>query len=524
MRHRFATPRASARLACAVLSALSFPAFAQSDAACSALLGYTQQGVNLAITEAAHHDVRQMRAGPGGPGATLPPHCHVEGDIDRRTGVDGKSYALRFAINMPDNWNGRFLFQGGGGLNGTLGEPIGAQAAGSQNALERGFAVVSTDSGHQGQVFDGSFMADQEAALNFLLLGNMRVTLAAKPLVEAYYDDTIDKSYFVGCSTGGREGMIMAQHYPQLYDGIVSGAPAIRTGLSNLGLRWMNVHWNKAMKELTGEVPAPDKVWSAEEGALIVDGLLQTCDALDGAEDGLVFDVAHCSFDPRTLACAAGQSETCIAPAKIEALVQALGGPVDSRGVQAYPGFLLDTGIDDRNGRQGGMLAGGSTPPEGVSVNGLLTQDVDAEFIAATATDEAMGNATSLRVSTFAGRGGKHIFFHGVSDPWFSALDTIGYYQNMAAANGGLQTVDQWSRLFLVPGMGHCAGGAQTLDSFDMLTPLVEWVENGVAPASVVATGNSMPGISRPLCPYPQHPHYNGSGDIDDAASFQCRE
>jgi feruloyl esterase len=507
-----------------MFTAMSLPALAQSDAACTAMSGYTQDGVKLQITSAAHHNERQTQGGFGGPGITLPPHCHVEGEIDRRTGVDGKSYALRFAINMPDAWNGRFLFQGGGGLNGTLGEPLGGQATGTQNALSRGFAVVSTDSGHQGQVFDGSFMADQEAALNFLLLGNMRVTLVAKPLVETYYRDAIDKSYFVGCSTGGREGMVMAQRYPELYDGIVSGAPAIRTGLSNLGLRWMNVHWNNAVKELTGSVPPPDQVWSAEEGALIVDGLVQACDALDGAQDGLVFDVAHCSFDPMTLACAAGQSENCLAPVKAQALVTAIAGPVDSRGVQVYPGFLLDTGIDDRSGRQGGMLAGGSVPPEGVGVNGLLTQDVDAEFIAMTATDQAMGDATALRVSSFAGNGGKHIFFHGVSDPWFSAQDTLGYYQNMAAANGGLQTVDQWSRVFLVPGMGHCSGGVQTLDRFDMLTPLVEWVENGVAPASVVATGNSMPGVSRPLCPYPQHPHYSGSGDINDAANFQCRE
>ncbi len=515
---------APARLACAILSAISLPAFAQSDAACTAVSAYTQDGVNLQITSAAHHVERQTQGGFGGPGITLPPHCHVEGEIDRRTGVDGKSYALRFAINMPDEWNGRFLFQGGGGLNGSLGEPVGGQATGTQNALSRGFAVASTDSGHQGAGFDGSFMADQEAALNFLLLGNMRVTLVAKPLVESYYSDAIDKSYFVGCSTGGREGMVMAQRYPQLYDGIVSGAPAIRTGLSNLGLRWMNVHWNNAVQELTGSVPPPNEIWSPEEGALIVNGLVQACDALDGAEDGLVFDVAHCSFDPMTLACAAGQTANCLAPAKAQALVTAIAGPVDSRGVQVYPGFLLDTGIDDRGGRQGGMLAGGSVPPEGVSVSALLTQDVDAEFIAMTSTDQAMGDATALRLSSFANNGGKHIFFHGVSDPWFSAQDTLGYYQNMAAANGGLQTVDQWSRVFLVPGMGHCSGGVQTLDRFDMLTPLVEWVENGVAPASVVATGNSMPGVSRPLCPYPQHPHYNGSGDINDAANFQCRE
>ena len=513
------------RIACALFTTISLPAFAQSAASCAALTEYAQTGVNVVITSAAHHTERQTQGGPGGPGATLPPHCHVEGEIERRTGADGKGYAIRFAINMPDDWNGRFLFQGGGGLNGTLGEPLGAAASGGRNALARGFAVVSSDSGHQAQgPFDNSFFADQEASLNFYYLGNMRATLVAKPLVESYYSDAIDKAYFVGCSTGGREGMIMAQRYPLLYDGIVSGAPAIRTGMSNLALRWMNVHWNNAEKAVNGTVPAPNAVWSQEEGTTIVNGLLQACDALDGAADGLVFDVAHCAFDPTTLACPAGQTANCIAPAKAEALVKALAGPVDSRGIQVYSRFVLDTGNDDRTGFQGGLLAGGATPPEGVSVNGLLTQDVDAELLEWDTTDLAQGDATALKLSTFFARGGKQIFYHGVSDAWFSAMDTVDYYQNMAAANGGLQTVDQSSRLFLAPGMGHCAGGQQTLDSFDMLDPIVNWVENGVAPASVVATGNSMPGVSRPLCPYPQHPHYNGNGDINDAANFSCRE
>ncbi len=513
-----------ALVTCVLAIAYNCSAFAQSAASCAALSGYAQQGIHLEITSAAHHTNRQTQGGPSGAGVMLAPHCHVEGEIDRRAGVDGKSYALRFAINLPDNWNGRFLFQGGGGLNGNLAEPLGSQAVGGRNALSRGFAVVSTDSGHQGAGFDASFMADQEAALNFLFLGNMRVTQVAKPLVEAYYSSAINKSYFVGCSTGGREGMIMAQRYPYLYDGIVSGAPAIRTGHSNLALRWMNVHWNQAAAKGANGLPLPGGTYTKDEQELIVGGLVQACDALDGAADGLIFDVAHCNFDPMTLACPSGQTTNCLVPEKAEALVQAIAGPVDSRGVQVYPRFLLDTGIDDSGSRQGGMLAGGSTPPEGPRVEGMMSQDVDAEFIEVTATDAALGNSTGLRLSSFATRGSKHIFYHGVSDPWFSAMDTVEYYQNMAAANGGLQTVDQWSRVFLVPGMGHCGGGLQTVDSFDMLEPLVNWVENGVAPDSVVATGNSMPGVSRPLCPYPQHTHYTGSGDVNDAVNFACRE
>jgi pimeloyl-ACP methyl ester carboxylesterase len=496
---------------------------AQSAADCGALQGAQLEGFNLQVTAAQHHISRVLPAGPFGPGVSLPAHCHVEGELDRRTGADGKSYALRFAINLPDAWNGRFLFQGGGGLNGSLAEPLGAQAAGAENALNRGFAVVSTDSGHEGAVFDGSFMADQEAALNFYFLGNMRVAQVAKPLVEQYYAKDISKSYFVGCSTGGREGMIMVQRYPTLFDGVVSGAPAIRTGLSNLGLRWFNVQLNRAVQASGVGKPEPGAQFSAQEQKLVVDGLLQACDARDGVADGLVFDVAGCDFDPRTLACAAGESEGCLVPEKAEALVRGLAGPVDSRGVQVYSRFVLDSGNDDSMGFARGLLGGGATPPEGVSVVSLVDQDVDAEYRAMSSLNVAIGDSVSTNVSTFVANGGKHIFFHGMSDAWFSAMDTLHYYEQMAAANGGLQVADGFSRVFMVPGMGHCAGGEQTLDSFDMLSAVVDWVENGKAPDSVVATGASMPGVSRPLCPYPQHPHYTGSGDSNDAANFQCR-
>lgn len=499
-------------------------ASAQNEAAaCRALLDYRVEGSDLRITSAVFATDRSMPATPFAAGVTLPPHCHVEGDFDRRAGADGQSYALRFAINMPQQWNGRFLFQGGGGLNGNLGEPLGTQASGGRTALSRGFAVVSTDSGHQAQgPFDASFMADQEAALNFLFLGNMRVTQVAKPLVESYYDNPIETSYFVGCSTGGREGMLMAQRYPYLYDGIVSGAPAIRTGLSNLALRWVKVHLNQAAPKDAEGLPLPGGTFTDAEQDLIVDGLLQACDALDGAEDGLVFDIAGCAFDPMTLACPAGATEDCLAPEKAEALVTALAGPVDSRGVQVYPRFLLDTGVDDTGGLPG-IIAPGGGPPVGPPVAQMMSQDVDAEFIEATATDAALGDSTSYQLSSFAANGGKHIYYHGVSDPWFSAMDTVAYYQNMAAVNGGLETVDQWSRVFLVPGMAHCAGGERTLDNFDALDAIVQWVEQDQAPDSIIATGSSMPGVSRPLCPYPQHPHYTGNGDMDDAANFMCR-
>lgn len=503
-------------------TACSTIAFSQNSDSCESLADFSNHSDKLEISTSFWSIGRVAQSNPFAPAINLPVHCHVEGNLDKRIGVDGKEYSIGFALNLPENWNGRFLFQGGGGLNGSVGEPVGGQATGSKLALDRGFAVVSTDTGHSGGGFDSSFMVDQEAALNFFYLANARVTEVAKLLVTEFYSKEIDKSYFVGCSTGGREGMIMSQRYPFYFDGIVSGAPAIRTGLSNLAIRSVSIKLNQAADKDEQGLPIPGGTFNLAEQSLIVEGFLNACDANDGAKDGLVFDTA-CDFDPMVLACEAGNSEGCISEEKAQALSNAFSGPVDSRGIQVYPGFLFDTGIDD-GGFISGLIAGNNNPPVGPSVNTVLTQDIDTEFVEATSSDSAIGDSTSLNLSSFVNNGSKLIFFHGNSDPWFSALDTVGYYERMSAANGGLEVVDQWSRLFLVPGMGHCQGGDATLDSFDMLSSLVEWVENGVAPEQVIATGLSLPEISRPLCPYPSISHYSGEGDINDAANYECAQ
>ncbi len=503
---------------------MSAQASADVKSACSQLKSYATEGSNIQIKRAEFFEDRRTEANPFAPAFLLPPHCHVEGELDRRTGVDGRSYALKFAINLPKKWNGRYLFQGGGGLNGTVGEPIGNQVAGDKSALDRGFAVVSTDSGHEGQVFDGSFMADQEAALNFFFLGNMRVTLATKPIVEKYYRNDIQHSYFIGCSTGGREGMIMSQRYPYLYDGIVSGAPAIRTGLSNLALRWLNVQLNLAAEKDENGLPLPGGTFNKAELKLIVDGLIKSCDALDGLKDELIFNTAACKFDPMSLACDKNIKENCLAPEKAQALIKAVAGPVDSRGVQVYSHFMYDTGFDDNSGFTKGLIAGGGVPPVGPPVATMMTQDVDAEFIAATARDAAIGDAMSFNLSSFITNGGKHIFYHGLADPWFSAMDTVNYYQKMAERNGGIEKVENFSRIFLFPGMGHCAGGEKTLDNFDMLSAIVNWVEKDKAPEYIIANGRSLPGVSRPVCPYPQYPQYKGNGDTRLAKNFECKK
>ncbi len=504
-----------ARGLAAICLCISTVAAHSQEPACSALAEWSRGADDLRITEARHYADRSV----GGRAPTrraLPAHCHVAGSFEHRSGSDGRDYAIGFAVNMPDDWNGRFLFQGGGGLNGSVGEPLGTDATGGESALSRGFAVVSSDSGHTGSVFDASFMADQQAMLNFQYQANAKVAQLALPMVEAYYRSPAHHSYFVGCSTGGREGMIMAQRFPHLFDGIVSGAPAMRTGVSNLALRWISVELGKTAST------NPRDPFTAEEESLIMDGLMNACDALDGSEDGLIFNRAACDFDPRRLACSAAQGEQCLADDKAEALARALGGPVNAAGLPVYVPFPYDSGLDDP-GRLPGLLLAGGSPPEGPNGADMPSQDVDAEFIAAMAADESLGNtATQYNVSSYIANGGKHIFYHGESDPWFSANDTLRYYERMGEANASVKPVNEYARLYLVPGMGHCGGGEQTVDTFDLLTPLVDWVEEGRAPAAVTATGTSMPGQSRPLCPWPAYAHLEG-GDAAPADSYGCR-
>ena len=250
---------------------------------------------------------------------------------------------------------------------------------------------------------------------------------------------------------------------------------------------------------------------------LFMDVLMKSCDAKDGVADGMIFDPLGCNFDPEVLACKSNQTDGCIPPEKIAAIKKAFAGPKNAYGTQVYPGFLYDTGITMK-GFAPGLLALGRTGLFGpyTTATGI---DVDKEALH---VSDPLVEPASTNLSTFSLSGGKIIFFHGDSDPWFSPLDTLEYYQSLAAANGGADKVAEWSRMFLVPGMAHCGGGP-SLDQFDMLTALVNWVEKGTTPDSVLATGKAFPGRSRPLCAYPRHAQYAGVGDSEDARNFRCQ-
>jgi hypothetical protein len=492
---------------------------------CSALAKFLMPGAVVEITRAEMVAAGPAPGGRGGPaGPALPARCRVDGIIDRRTGTDGKTYGIRFAVALPENWTGQYLQQGGGGLNGIVAEPIGAQAAGEKPAVARGFAVATSDTGHQsgGGAFDGSFMQDQQAALDFEFVAIGRLTVVAKQIIEKYYGRPPSRSYYVGCSTGGREAMLMTQRYPLYFDGIVAGAPAMRTGYSNLAGRTVTVALNAvAPKNADGR---PGAALSNSDKKAVIAKFLEVCDARDGASDGMVFDVNGCNFRPRDLQCAGEKTEGCLSPEQAAAIEKGFAGPKDSRGRPVYTGFFYDTGINAQGNVIPGLLNPGPSPIGGIIT--ATTQDVDAEVAVVESNPIArVGDSNSwVNLNSFSAHGGKLIFYHGVSDPWFSAKDTIDYYQRMTAANGGESKVRDWSRLFLSPGMGHCGGGSAALDTFDMLSASVNWVEKGQVPESITATGRAFPGRSRPLCAYPAYAQYRGQGSTEDAANFECRQ
>jgi feruloyl esterase len=314
-----------------------------------------------------------------------------------------------------------------------------------------------------------------------------------------------------GCSTGGREGMLTSQRYPELFDGIVIGAPAMRPGHSNLGVEWAQVLLNQTQPEI---VAGPAGITTAER--LVVDReLTRQCDGLDGREDGMIFDVEGCrGFDPGALACAPGQSDSCIAPERVEALSTAFAG------APFYVPIPWDTGITFTGPGLPGYLPAGAPGPFGPA---NAARDIDiAERINALQWD-AVGRLTDTaywtNLSTYLGRGAKLMYFHGVSDPWFSAFDTWDYFQRAREANGA-EAWDDAARFYMVPGMMHCNGG-NAFDQFDLLGPMVEWVENGVAPDALTAARSDGTQGERPLCPHPQYPRYTG-GDPDAVGSYTC--
>jgi len=495
--------------------------------ACAGLVGFTDARLKLEVTGAERVPVAPpgtVRAASYLPpiAVELPAYCKVSGRINDRTAVDGTRYGIGFELALPEGWNGRFLFQGGGGLNGSIAPALGTTAAGDAPALARGFAVVSTDSGHKGEGFDASFMQDQRAALDFAHASVGTTAQAALLLVERYYGKAPHHSYMAGCSTGGRETMLATQRYPELFDGVIAVAPAMRTGFSNLALANARTKFMSAAPRDAQGRPLLAQTYSAGDKSLILKELLAQCDALDGLADGVIENVLACRFEPRKLQCKAGKQDGCLSAAQVTALDQAFKAPRDAAGSPLYVDYPYDTGIVYEGPGIPGFL-----PAEGPDILAAVmpkAEGFDPDATAARVRADAVQMLTDTHAWTnlgsFLGRGGKAMYAHGVSDPWFSAWDTLDYFKRAEAANGA-QAWNDAARLYFVPGMGHCGGGTAR-DQFDLLTPLVEWVEQGQTPGQVRARGAALEG-ERPLCPYPTHAHYMG-GDAASAESYECRE
>jgi len=513
------------------------------ESACSALAKMELAGVD--ITSAAM--VAAVGAGqPGNPFplASLPANCMVRGVIDQRMGVNGEQYGIGFELRLPADWEGRFLFQGGGGMDGVVRDAVGyASGVALAPGLARGFAVAFTDAGHEGHPpepqSDSSFSRDQQARIDNAYRSIERVTTVSKSIVSQYYGEAWKHSYLVGCSNGGRQGLIAAQRFPTYFDGIVSAAPAFRVTRAAIGSAWETIAFTEiAPKDAEGR-PILSRAFSDGDLKLVADAVLRECDAKDGLSDGMVFNTAACRFDPSVLTCQAGKTDACLSAAQVSALEKVFAGPSNSRGEAIYSDWPWDPGIAARGWR---MLKLGTSPtsqPNSLdtglmfsALKGYFMTPYDPDFDpmkfdfdkdpAKVEETAALQDATWTELSTFSGQGGKLILTHGMADPFFSANDTERYYRKLAADNGGSEAVSSWARLFLIPGMNHCLGGP-ALDSYDALGAVVAWVEKGEPPARIQATGTAFPGRSRPLCAYPAYASYKGNGSPDDAASFVCQ-
>ena len=517
---------------------------------------------------------------PGGPAApALPEHCEVTGRLRERTGIDGQRYAINFHMRLPTTWNGRFLFQGGGGSDGAIGDAIGAIGPGLPTALARGFAVLSQDSGHDNRTNNDparqgtiSFAHDPQARRDHAYASLDVTARTGKAIVQEFYRRAPDRSYFYGCSEGGREGMVFAQRFSELFDGIVAAAPGFALPKAAIAEAWdTQAFASLAIRsDLTDSAGTPiiARTFSDADLALVAEAVLAACDADDGIADGIVGDHRACTTErvaPALAArtCRGAKSADCLSADQVSTLKRVFAGPRNSRGDTLYSDWAWDAGIGGRVGERyhqgwriwkiGGyppstipalnVVLGGpslsalfTTPPtplpnEPRALLGYLLEfdmDRDAPKIFArngpfTESSWEMVGAKRTDLSAFQRRGGKLIVPHGMSDPVFSANDTMRWWDEVNVASGGRAAA--FVRVFPVPGMAHCGGGPAT-DQYDCLAAVEDWVERGTPPDRILARASAAtPWASRtrPLCPYPTVARYAGTGSIEDAASFVCR-
>jgi len=488
-------------------------------------------------------------------------------------GSGNPNYGIQFELRMPTTtWNGDFFFTGGSGNDGVVAEAVGQTLGGGTAflpALYRGFAVVTQNSGHTADANidqNDGFGYDPQARYDYGYQQTGTLTPIAKSILKSFFGTSPVHSYYIGCSNGGREAMVASQRWGNMFDGIVAGDPGFRLPHAAIAEAWDTQQFAKAALAV-GTTPDPNGnpilIPGASESDLALVGqlVLKACDTLDGLQDNMIFNMAACkkAFDPAslsTLQCPGTKTPTCLLPEQISAIQKVFAGPVDSQGNPLYSDWPYDVDIsdvywrmwtvgyisapnnvvtinyaaNDTQGAQSAMYLFSTPPNPSLS---MFTTPMDDFNSAVNATDPTFTQsattymeATSTNLDTFRANNGKIIFYHGESDPVFSMYDTVKYYENLTSRYG--TDTGSFARLFLIPGMNHCEYGSYALDSFDPLTAIVNWVEKGTAPDSMIAgtSPNSTalpPGRTRPLCPYPQFAQYTGGpGGSEDATSFTC--
>jgi feruloyl esterase len=506
-------------------------------------------------------------------GDSLPEHCAVRAQINRRVGTDGQPYAIELIQRMPTStWNGRFFMGGGGGTNGVLVDPV--------QRLKEGYATLGTDGGHDNKINNlpqaggtAAFGVDHEARVDFGYRSYDLVTQAGKAMVSRFYQRAPQKSYFMGCSEGGREALLMSQRFPEHYDGIVAGAPVLHLPLGPLsGIYTTQLFAGLAQRssqQLANGDPAIGMTYSDKDLMLMRLAVLNACDTQDGLADGIIDNQAACTAERvapalAALQCGGAKTEQCLSADQLGTMKKAFQGSFDSRGTQLYSDWQWDAGISGFDGKtfnpswRSWWLGSHSrernnaikltfataeaviytTPPRlPISAADVLPYSLSYSFDSEpiklfTTTDRYPESTASMTftdspdLARFQSRGGKLMVYHGASDSSISVNDTLRWYTHMSRRMG--RTTPEFARMYVVPGMAHCGGGPAT-DSFDMLPQLVAWVEKGVAPDAVTAKASN-PGYfgvsqrTRPLCPYPQQARYKGAGDINLAENFTCSD
>lgn len=496
-------------------------------------------------------------------------HCRLVGRMNQRVSpVDGNTYAIGFEVRAPKNWNGRFFYQANGGTDGFIGTasgPIGGAGA-TSTALSKGFAVLSSDAGHPGGA--PFFGLDPQARLDYGYNAVAQLTPMARELVRTIYGKPPDRSYLGGCSNGGRHALVAASRFPDLYDGILAGNAGFNLPSSAVAQLWGAQQFaTVATGTISATVSLPSggtatqvfpsitTSFTVSEMNVVASAVLARCDALDGLADGIVGDIQACkaafSLSRDVPVCSGARDGTCLTSAQHGVLGNIFRGVRNSAGQALYSDWPFDAGLNGSNWRvwkfnNAVTLSPGATafifttPPQtntttfsALAYAMSFNVDSDAPKIFASTLTYPQPPMTFMTppptdLTPLRNRGAKLMIYHGVSDPTFSFNDTARWYDAIRAAHAG--DAGAFARLYPVPGMNHCSGGPAT-DKFDMLGPLVDWVEKGIVPETVTASArpenNERPSAwsgsrTRPLCPWPKVARYKGTGDIESAASFSC--